>query len=150
MLGPLRFMQPLARLSFFAAMTFIVIAECRSAWAQSRSIGHLGHTSSSLHGRPGFAHNRGFGTFGHRNGQFRGWSRFDRGFGRRDFGTNIVVVPSVVAPAPYYGVPPPPDYGVPPAPYYGVSPPGYDSLKCYLHRQVETPNGPVLEPVYVC
>jgi hypothetical protein len=49
-----------------------------------------------------------------------------------------------------YGVPPPPDYGVPAQPYYGVSRPGQDSLKCYLHRHVDTPNGPVSEPVYLC
>jgi hypothetical protein len=46
-----------------------------------------------------------------------------------------VVVPSVVAAPP---------------PYYDAPSPGYDSLRCFLHRHVETPNGPVLEPVYVC
>ena len=99
------------------------------AYAGNRTVGNF-------NGRPNFAHNHGF--------PFRGGSGFNGGFGRRDFGS--VVVPSTVP----YGVPPPPDYGVPPAPYYGVSPPGLDSLKCYLHRYVNTPNGPVLEPVYVC
>jgi hypothetical protein len=132
---------------FFAAITFIAVANSEGAYAQSRAVGNFRYTNGSFHGRPGFASNRRFG-----NGPFRGWSRFHGGFGRRDFGTNIVVVPSagVVAPAPAYGVPPPPDYGVPPAPYYGVSPPGQDSLRCYLHRHVQTPNGPALEPVYVC
>jgi hypothetical protein len=55
-----------------------------------------------------------------------------------------VIVPSAGVPVgSYYGVPPPPDFGVPPALDYGVS-------RCYLHRHVDTPNGPVLQPVYVC
>jgi hypothetical protein len=52
--------------------------------------------------------------------------------GGRDFGPNIV---GVVAPS---------------APYYDVPPLGYDSFGCFLHRQVETPNGLVSELVYVC
>jgi hypothetical protein len=123
---------------FFAAGIFAGVAHSKNAYAGNWTVGNFGHPSGSFHGRPNFAHNHGF--------PFRGRSGFDGGFGRRDFGTNVVVVPSAVP----YGVPPPPDYGVPPAPYYGVSPPGLDSLKCYLHRHVETPNGPVLEPVYVC
>jgi hypothetical protein len=127
---------------FFAAVIFAAVAPSKSAYAQTRTVGNFGHPAGSFHGRPGFAPDRGF--------PFRGGSRFHGGFGRQDFGTNIVVVPSAGLAAPYYGVPPPPDYGVPPAPYYGVSPPGYDSLRCYLHRHVDTPNGPVLQPVYVC
>jgi hypothetical protein len=119
---------------FFAAVVFAGIAHSKSAYAGNWTVGNFGHNGGSFHGRPNFGNH------------FRGWSGFSRGFGRRDFGTNVVVMPSTVP----YGVPPPPDYGVPPAPYYGVSPPGLDSLKCYLHRYVETPNGPVLEPVYVC
>ena len=113
---------------FFAAVSFAVVAPSKSAYAQTRNVGSFGRSAGSFLGFP----------FG-----FRG------GFGRQNFGTNIVVVPSAGLTAPYYGVPPP-DYGVPPAPYYGVSPPGYDSLRCYLHRHVDTPNGPILQPVYVC
>jgi hypothetical protein len=61
---------------------------------------------------------------------FRGG--FDRG--RRDFGPNVVVAPNVVGP-------PALDYAAPPPPY---------SLRCILHRRVQTPNGPALEPVFVC
>jgi hypothetical protein len=46
-----------------------------------------------------------------------------------------VVVPSVIGP---------------PLPYYAAPPLGYDVMRCILHRQVETPNGLVSEPVYVC
>lgn len=35
----------------------------------------------------------------------------------------------------------------PSAPYYDVPPLGYDSFGCFLHRQVETPNGLVSELV---
>jgi len=66
----------------------------------------------------------------------------------RDFGTNIVVVPSVGPAAPYDGVPPP-DYGVPPMAYYGLSP-CYGQRGTILHRQVDTPNGLVSQPVFVC
>jgi len=123
---------------FFAAVILAGVAHSESAYAGNWTVQNFGHSNGSFRGRPNFAHNHGF--------PFRGGSGFNGGFGRRDFGTNVVVVPSTVP----YGVPPPPDYGVPPAPYYGVSPPGLYSLKCYLHRYVNTPNGPVLEPVYVC
>jgi hypothetical protein len=116
---------------FFAAVIFAAVFNSKSAFAQHRSVANFGIRNGSFHGRPGFAQNRGFGNFGHSNG------RFHRGFdrGRRDFGPNVVVVPSAVAPLP---------------PYYGAPPWGYDSLRCILHRQVETPNGLVSEPVYVC
>jgi hypothetical protein len=122
---------------YFAAVIFAAVPNSKSAYAQNRTVGNFGHPSGSFHGRPGFAQNRGVGNFGHFSGSFLGLSRFGGGFdrGRRDFGSNIVVVPSVVAAPP---------------PYYDAPPPGYDSLRCFLHRHVETPNGPVLEPVYVC
>jgi hypothetical protein len=114
---------------FFTALIFVAVPNSKSAYAQHRSVGNLGIPNGSFHGRPRFAQNRGFADFGHFSGSFRGG--FDRD--RRDFGSNIV--PSVVAP---------------PAPYYDAPPLGYDSLRYFLHRQVETPNGWVLEPVYVC
>jgi hypothetical protein len=120
--------------ALFCAAIFAV-PNSKSAFAQNRSAGNFGRPAGSFQGRPGVAPNRGFGNFGHFGDSF-GRSRFGAGFdrGRRDFGTNIVVVPSAVAPAPYYGVPPL----------------GYDSLRCILHRPVQTPHGEVLEPVYVC
>jgi hypothetical protein len=99
---------------FFAAVIFTAVPNSKSAYAQNRGVGNFGHRGS-FHGRSGF-----------RGG-------FDRG--RRDFGPNIVIVPSVVAPPP---------------PYYDAPPPSYDSLRCFLHRHVKTPNGWALEPVYVC
>ena len=125
----------------FAAVIFTAVAPYKSACAQTRTVGHFG--VGSFHGRPGFAADRGFPFRGRQD------SRFDGGFGRQNFGTNIVVVPSVGLAAPYYGVPPSPDYGVPPASYYGLSP-CYGARGTILHRQVDTPNGPVLQPVYVC
>ena len=116
---------------FFTAVIFVAVPNSKSAYAQNHRVGNFGIPNGSFHSRPGFAQNRGFGNFGRFSGSFRGG--FDRG--RRDFGPNIVVLPSVVAP---------------PAPYYDAPPLGYDSLRCFLHRQVETPNGLVSEPVYVC
>jgi hypothetical protein len=129
----------------FAAVIFTAVAPYKSACAQTRTVGNFG--VGSFHGRPGFAADRGF-PFRGRSRFDGGLGRFDGGFGRQDFGTNIVVVPSVGPAAPYYGVPPP-DYGVPPAAYYGLSP-CYGQRGTILHRQVDTPNGPVLQPVYVC
>jgi hypothetical protein len=123
-----------ATLIKIGALLCIVIStavpDSKSAFAQNRSVGNFGRPAGSFQGR------RDFGNFG-RFGDSFGWSRFGRGFGRdrRDFGPNIVVVPSAVAP---------------PAPYYGVPPLGYDSFSCFLHRPVQTPHGEVLEPVYVC
>jgi hypothetical protein len=116
----------------------VAVPNSKSAFAQNRSAGNLGRPAGSFQGRPGIAQNRDFGNFARFGGSF-GWSRFGAGFarGRRDFGQNIVVVPSVAPPAPYYG-----DYGAPPL--------GYDSLRCTLHRPVETPYGWASEPVYVC
>jgi hypothetical protein len=136
----------------FAAVVFTAVAPYKSAYAQTRTVGKVG--VGSFHSRPGFAADRGFPFRGRRDSRFDGGfgrrdSRFDGGFGRQDFGTNIVVVPSVGPAAPYYGVPPSPDYGVPPASYYGLSP-CYGARGTILHRQVDTPNGPVLQPVYVC
>jgi hypothetical protein len=137
----------------FAVVVFTAVAPYKSAYAQTRTVRNFG--VGSFHSRPGFAADRGFpfrgrsrfdGGFGR---QDFGRSRFDGGFGRQDFGTNIVVAPSVGLAAPYYGVPPTPDYGVPPASYYGLSP-CYGERGTILHRQVDTPNGPVLQPVYVC
>jgi hypothetical protein len=125
----------------FAAVVFTAVAPYKSAYAQTRTVGKVG--VGSFHSRPGFAADRGFPFRGRRDSRFDGW------FGRQDFGTNIVVVPSVGPAAPYYGVPPSPDYGVPPASYYGLSP-CYGARGTILHRQVDTPNGPVLQPVYVC
>jgi hypothetical protein len=125
----------------FAAVVFTAVAPYKSAYAQTRTVGKVG--VGSFHSRPGFAADRGFPFRGPQD------SRFDGGFGRQNFGTNIVVVPSVGLAAPYYGVPPSPDYGVPPASYYGLSP-CYGARGTILHRQVDTPNGPVLQPVYVC
>jgi hypothetical protein len=117
--------------ALFCIVISTAVSDCESAFAQNRSAGNLGR-AGSFQGRPGIAQNRGFGNFGH-FGRLGGG--FDRG--RRDFGQNIVVVPSVAPAAPYYG-----DYGAPPL--------GYDSLRCTLHRPVQTPYGEVLEPVYVC
>ena len=116
---------------FFAVAIFAAVLNSKSAYAQNRIVGNFAIPNGSFHARPGFPQNRGLGNFGHFAGPFHG------GFGRggRDFGPNIVVVPSVVAPSP---------------PYYDVPPLGYDSLRCFLHRQVETPYGLVSEPVYVC
>jgi hypothetical protein len=136
----------------FAAVVFTAVAPYKSAYAQTRTVGKVG--VGSFHSRPGFAADRGFPFRGRQDSRFDGRfgrqdSRFDGGFGRQNFGTNIVVVPSVGVAAPYYGVPPSPDYGVPPASYYGLSP-CYGARGTILHRQVDTPNGPVLQPVYVC
>jgi hypothetical protein len=125
----------------FAAVVFTAVAPYKSAYAQTRIVRNFG--VGSFPGRPGFG--RFDGRFGRFDGRFR---RFDGGFGRNDFGTNIVVVPSVGPAAPYGGVPPP-DYGVPPMAYYGLSP-CYGQRGTILHRQVDTPNGPVSEPVFVC
>jgi len=120
------------------AIIFAAVAPSKSAYAETDTVRNFGHPA-------GFARDRGF--------PFHGLSRFHRGFGRFDGGFGLGgfggAVPSNQG-ITHYGVPPPPDYGVPPAPYYGVSRPGYDSLKCYLHRQVDTPKGPVSEPVYLC
>jgi hypothetical protein len=132
-------MRGTASLIKIGALLCIVIStavpDSETAYAQNRSAGNLGRPAGSFQGRPGRAPNRDFGNFG-RFGDSFGWSRFGAGFdrGRRDFGQNIVVVPSV-APA---------------APYYGVPPLGYDSLSCILHRPIETPYGLASEPVYVC
>jgi hypothetical protein len=120
----------------FAAVTFTSVPNSKSAYAQNHGAGNFGHPSSgSFNGRPGIAQNRGVRNFGHFGGSFLGGPRFGGGLdrGRRDFGQNIVAVPSVVAP-----------------PYYDAPPLGYYSLRCILHRHVETPNGWALEPVYVC
>jgi hypothetical protein len=81
-----------------------------------------------------YAQKPGIGNFGRPSGSFHGRLGFRGGFdrGHRDFGPNIVVAPSVVPELPYY------------------APPPYYSLRCFLHRRVETPNGSALEPVYVC
>jgi hypothetical protein len=113
--------------ALFCAAILAAVPNSKSAFAQNRTAGNFG--------RPGIAQNRNFGNFGRFNDSFRGWNRFGFDRGRRDFGPNIVVVPSAVAP-PYYGG--------------GGSPLGYDSLSCTLHRPVQTPYGEVLEPVYVC
>jgi hypothetical protein len=112
--------------ALFCAAILAAVPDSKSAFAQNRG---AGRPAASFLGRPGIAP---------RFGDSFGWSRFGAGFGRdrRDFGPNIVVVPSAVAPAPYYG--------------YGAPPLGYDSLSCILHRPVQTPHGEVLEPVYVC
>ena len=115
---------------FFAVAIFAAVLNSKSAYAQNRIVGNFATPNGSFHARPGFPQNRGLGNFG-RFGGFHG----GLGRGGRDFGPNIVVVPSVVAPS---------------LPYYDVPPLGYDSLRCILHRQVETPNGLVSEPVYVC
>ena len=122
---------------FFAATIFAAVAPSKSAYAQTRTVGNFGH-------HDGFARDRGFPFRGF-NG---GFGRFQGGFGQ-GFGTVYPAVPSNQG-ITHYGVPPPPDYGVPAQPYYGVSRPGQDSAKCYLHRHVDTPKGPVLEPVYTC
>ena len=62
---------------FFAAGIFAGVAHSKNAYAGNRTVGNF-------NGRPNFAHNHGF--------PFRGRSGFDGGFGRRDFGTNVVVV----------------------------------------------------------
>ena len=111
----------------FAALVFTAVAPYKSAYAQTRIVGNFG--VRSFPGRPGFG-------------------RFDGRFGR-DFGTNVVVVPSVGPAAPYYDGVPPPGYGVPPMDYYGKSP-CYGQRGTILHRQVETPNGLVSQPVFVC
>jgi len=115
----------------FAVAIFGAVPNSQSAYAQNRGVGNFAVSSGSFNGHPGFAQNRSFGNFRTFGGSFgRG---FDRG--RRDFGPNVVVVPSVVGP---------------PLPYYAAPPLGYDVMRCILHRQVETPNGLVSEPVYVC
>jgi hypothetical protein len=113
---------------FLAAVVFTGIPNSNSVQAQSRAAVNTGHAAGFMHGGPG-------GNFSHERDGF--WGRdFRHGFdrNRRDFGTNIVVAPTVVAPA---------------APYYVPGPP-YEYLRCFLHREVQTPNGPALEPVYVC
>jgi hypothetical protein len=123
---------------FFAATIFAAVAPPKSAYTQTRTVGNFGHPD-------GFARGRGFPFRGFHGG----FGRFHGGFGRQDFGTIFPAVPSNTG-ITQYGVPPPPDYGVPAAPYYGVSRPGQSSTQCYLHRHVDTPKGPVLEPVYLC
>jgi hypothetical protein len=120
--------------ALFCIVMSTAVPDSEGAFAQNRSA--TGRPAGSFQGRPGLAPNRDFGNFGRFSDSFA-WSRFGAGFGRdrRDFGPNVVVAPTVVAPA---------------APYYGVPPWGYDSLRCILHRQVETPYGLVSEPVYVC
>ena len=117
---------------FFAAIIFAAVAPSKSAYAQTRTVTQ----TRTLSGFPFRGFNGGFG-------------RFNGGFGRQDFGTVYPAVPSNQG-ITHYGVPPPPDYGVPAQPYYGVSRPGQSSTQCYLHRQVDTPRGPVSEPVYLC
>src|SRR2546425_1002156 len=85
---------------FFAAIIFAAVPNGKSAYAGNRSVGNFAPRTGSFHGGPGFA--RGVGNFGHFGGSFRGFAR-----GRNDFGPNIVVVPTVVAPPPLYDVPPP-------------------------------------------
>jgi hypothetical protein len=128
---------------FFAAVMFTAISSSKSVYAQSHIARNFGQPGGPTHGRAGLAQRRGLESFGHGGGSFRGWGFHGR-FGQRprDFGTNIVVAPTVVAPAaPYYGAP---------YEYDGVGLPPYESLRCFLHRHVETPNGPALQPVYVC
>ena len=116
--------------ALFCIVISTIVPDSESAFAQNRSAGNFGRPGA-FQGRPGVAPNRAFGNFG-RFGDSFGWSRFGAGFGRdrRDFGPNIVVAPA--------------------APYYDVPPWGYDSLRCILHRPVETPYGLASEPVYVC
>jgi hypothetical protein len=115
--------------ALFCAAILTAVPNCNSAFAQNRTAGNFRHPL----GRPGIAQNRDFGNFGNFNDSFRGRNRFGFDRGRRDFGPNIVLVPSAVAPS-----------------YYGGAPLGYDSFSCFLHRPVQTPHGEVLEPVYVC
>src|ERR1700730_6845441 len=126
-------MSKAARLTKLGAMFFAVViltSVSISDNTQAQKGASSGGRGSS--GRPilGGGFGRHLSSFGGRAG-FRGG--FDRS--RRDFGPNIVVVPSVISP---------------PSPYYGAPSPPYYSLRCVLHRRVETPNGSVLEPVYVC
>ena len=126
---------------FFAATIFAAVAPSKSAYTQTPTV-----TQTRTVTQSGFPF-RGFhGGFGRFHG---GFGRFQGGFGRQDFGTVFPAVPSNQG-ITQYGVPPPPDYGVPAQPYYGVSRPGQSSTQCYLHRHVDTPKGPVLEPVYLC
>jgi hypothetical protein len=115
----------------FAAVIFAAVSNSKSAVAQNRRVANFGTLNGSFHARPGFRNNRSFENFGHFRGRFRG------GLGRdhRDFGPNAVVLGGVVAP---------------PLPYYDTPPLGYDSMRCILHRQVETPKGLVSVPVNVC
>ena len=108
--------------ALFCIVISTAVPDSEGAFAQNR--GAVGRPAASFQGRP-------FGNFG-RFGDSFGWSRFGAGFGRdrRDFGPTVVVAP--------------------PAPFYGVPPWGYDSLRCILHRPVETPYGLASEPVYVC
>ena len=121
---------------FFAAVIFAAVAPSKSAYTQTSTVSRTVTQTRTLSGFPSRGFDGGFG-------------RFNGGFGRQDFGTVYPAVPSNQG-ITHYGVPPPLDYGVPAQPYYGVSRPGQDSLKCYLHRHVDTPKGPVLEPVYLC
>jgi hypothetical protein len=125
---------------FFAAVIFAAVVPSKSAYAQTSTVTQTRTVTQTgtLSGFPFRGFNGGFGRF---NG---GFGRFNGGFGG--------VYPAVPSNQgiTHYGVPPPPDYGVPAQPYYGVSRPGQSSTSCYLHRQVDTPKGPVLEPVYLC
>ncbi|MFZ1093942.1 MAG: hypothetical protein WAN75_32815 [Xanthobacteraceae bacterium] len=123
---------------FFAAVIFTAVPNSKGTYAQNGRVGNFGHSHGSFHGRSGFVQNRGVRNFGRFRGSFGGWPRFRGRFdhARGGFGSTIVVVPGVGAP--------------PEGPYYDAPPPGYDSLKCFLHRHVQTPHGWALEPVYVC
>jgi hypothetical protein len=123
---------------FFAAVIFTAVPNSKATYAQNGRVGNFGHSHGSFHGRSGFVQNRGVRNFERFRGSFDGGPRFRGRFdhAQRGFGSTIVIVPSVGAP--------------PEGPYYDAPPPGYDSLKCFLHRHVETPHGWVLEPVYVC
>ena len=123
---------------FLAALVFTA-APGLSTHAQSPSAGTFAHPGGSFHYGPGVP-NRRPGNFGYR-GRFHDWRGFGEEFEHRrhEFGPGIVVAPGVaVPPAPYYDAPPPG--------------PGYDIglSRCVLHRLVQTPTGPVMEPVYVC
>jgi len=123
---------------FFAGVIFTAVPTCKGTYAQNGRVGNFGHSHGSFHGRSGFVQNRDVRNFGRFRGSFGGWPKFRGRFdhARGGFGSTIVAVPGVGAP--------------PEGLYYDASPPGYESLKCFLHRHVKTPHGWALEPVYVC
>jgi hypothetical protein len=111
---------------FLAALICIAGPNAKSAYAQSRAVGNVASASGPFGARPGLRgeSNQGRREFGSQR-VLGGFRRPFNGAGSQFFG-----LPGVVGPL---------------APSND-----YDSLRCVLHRPVDTPRGRVYEPVYVC